>query len=57
MRALPDILHEEKYKDMWEFEGGKLKAKPEAPQELKDAISAYIAEATPDEDEDKIVFD
>lgn len=50
MMALPEILHEEKYKDSWEWDGWKPKAKDDAPQEVKDAIAEFVSEAETDDD-------
>ena len=47
--SLPNILHDEKYKNQWEWDGWKPKAKPTAPKELKDAIAEWVKEATADE--------
>lgn len=55
MLALPGILHEDKYKNTWEWDGWKPKAKPDAPQEVKDAIDEWLAEEETDGDD--LIFD
>lgn len=52
MVSLPDILFEEQYKDFWEWDGWKPKAKDNAPQKVKEAIEEWVNEAEPDSDED-----
>lgn len=56
MLALPEILFEEKYKDTWEWDGWKPKAKDNAPQEVKDAIEEWVSEAEAEGDDDSIVL-
>lgn len=58
MIALPAILHEEKYKDTWEFEddGWKPVAKDNAPQEIKEAIDEFVRESEEDGDGDTLIF-
>lgn len=51
--VLPDILFDEQYKDQWEWDGWKPKAKDGAPEELKAEIESFIREV---EDEDKNAF-
>ena len=49
--VLPDILFEDQYKDQWEWDGWKPKAKPDAPQALKDALDEWESEIEEAEDE------
>ena len=56
MVPLPDILFEEQYDGTWAFDGWKPVAKDNAPQEVKDAIAAWVAEADTEEDGDDIIF-
>lgn len=57
MLPLPNILFEKKYKNAWEWDGWKPKAKDDAPQELKDGIAEWLAEAeAEDGDDDSIVL-
>ena len=44
INGLPEILMDEKYKDTWEWDGWKPKAKPDAPQEVKDAIEEMLSD-------------
>ena len=39
--ALPEIIKDPKYKDAWEFDGWKPKAKANAPDEVKKAIADW----------------
>ena len=47
--ALPEILTDKKYKGTWEWDGWKPKAKPDAPQEVKDAIEEMLSDVDEDE--------
>lgn len=49
INGLPEILMDEKYKDTWEWDGWKPKAKPDAPQEVKDAIEEMLSDMDTDE--------
>lgn len=51
MLALPEILFEEKNKGTWELNGWKPVAKPDAPEEVKQAIDSFVAEADSEEDD------
>lgn len=55
INALPEILTDERYKDTWEWDGWKPKAKPDAPQEVKDAITEMLSDM--DEDNDTSLSD
>ena len=39
--ALPDIILKPEYRDAWELDGWKPKAKPDAPEEVKAAIAEW----------------
>ncbi len=57
MLSLPAILTEKQYEDTWEWDGWKPKAKPDAPQVVKDAIEEWMSEVEDDEDsDDTIIF-
>lgn len=57
MLSLPAILTEKQYEDTWEWDGWKPKAKPDAPQVVKDAIEEWLSEVEDDEDsDDTIIF-
>lgn len=59
MVALPAILHDKKYKDTWDWDGWKPKAKPTAPKEVKEAISEWVTaieKADSDTSDDSIIM-
>lgn len=58
MIALPEILHNPKYKEFWEWDGWKPKAKADAPYKLKREIESWLAdveEAENDHADDEVV--
>lgn len=56
MISLPAILTEKQYEDTWEWDGWKPKAKPDAPQVVKDAIEEWMSEVEDDEDSDDTII-
>lgn len=56
MLALPEILTDEKYKDTWEWDDWKPKAKLDAPEEVKSAIQKFVDEAEDEGDDDTLVL-
>lgn len=58
MVSLPAILTDKKYENTWEWDGWKPKAKPNAPQVVKDAIAEWLADVDNDDegDDNTLIF-